>query len=113
MTNVVLVMSSEVKVDLPTHVSVLHVSTKSFICVISVLACLIHSPTTAPSAWCIDFLDPRVSRCLWSSPRLGAGSLLYIVYTSEYGSNLLPAPSWVNCTLMMSRSARSVWQLTL
>src|SRR6218665_1114311 len=36
----------------------LHVTTTSFICVISAPACLIHSSTTSSSAWCMGFIVP-------------------------------------------------------
>src|SRR6218665_790792 len=41
------------------------------LCVNSVLACLTHSSTTAPSAWCTGFLGPRVSHFSWSSIEYG------------------------------------------
>jgi len=75
----------------------LHVTTTSFICVISVPACLIHSSTTASSAWYMGFLGQRVSRFTWSSTRFRAGTHLYIVYTSQFGLLWLPVPCWVNC----------------
>src|SRR6218665_2594576 len=114
-SNRVLMTSSQVNVDLQTRFSysALHVTTTSFICVISALACLIHSSTTASSAWCMGFLGQRVSYLSWSSTRFRAGTLIYIVYTSEFGLLLLPVPCWVSCTLTMSRPDRTVGQLTL
>src|SRR6218665_1001934 len=110
-SNRVLMTSSQVNVDLQTRVSysVLHITTTSFICVISAPACLIHSSTT----WCMGFLGQRMSRPSWSFSRFRAGTLLYIVYTSEFGLPLLPVPCWVSCTLTMSRPDRTVGQLTL
>src|SRR6218665_3368534 len=54
----------------------LHIPTTSFICVISASACLIHSSTTASSAWCMGFLGQRVSRPTWSSTRFWARTFL-------------------------------------
>src|SRR6218665_3198191 len=64
----------------------LHVTTTLFICVISAPACLIHSSTTASSAWYMGFLGQRVSRPTRSSTRFRAGTHLYIIYTSQFGS---------------------------
>src|SRR6218665_2880800 len=92
----------------------LHVTTTSFICVISAPACLIHSSTTASSAWCMGFLGQRVSHPTWSSTRFRAGTLLHIVYTSQFGLPLLHVPCWVRSRhhqLMMSRPDRTVVQL--
>src|SRR6218665_313582 len=63
----------------------LHVTTTSFVCVISVPACLYHSSTTASSAWCMGFLGQRVSRPTFSSTRFRAETHLYIVNTSQFG----------------------------
>src|SRR6218665_3226953 len=63
----------------------LHVTTTSFVCVISAPACLIDSSTTASSAWCMGFLGQRVARPTWSSTIFRAGTLLYIVYTFQFG----------------------------
>ena len=114
-SNRVLMTSSQVNADFQARISysALHTTTTSFIYVISAPACLIYSSTTASSAWCMRFLGLCVSRPSWSSTRFRAGTLLYIVYTSEFGLPLLPVPCWVSCTLTMSRPDRTVGQLTL
>jgi len=117
--NRVLMTLSQVNIDLQTRVSysALHVTTTLFICVINAPACLIHSSTTADyteySVWCMGFLGQHVSHPSCSSTTFRAGTLLYIIYTSEFGLPLLPVPCWVSCMLTMPRPDRTVGQLTL